>query len=84
MRLSEGPPSTFLSGVIDLVYRTERGWHVVDYKTDQLSLDELAASYGRQCHAYATHWASITGEPVVYAGLYSIRANQASQNLLGH
>ncbi|MDK2744406.1 MAG: UvrD-helicase domain-containing protein [Nitrospira sp. BO4] len=79
---NDGPTPTILSGVIDLLYRTERGWHVVDYKTDQLSLDELAASYREQCQAYATQWASIVGEPVAYAGLYSIRLVQLSPNLV--
>jgi len=81
IQLNDGPTSTILSGVIDLLYRTELGWHVVDYKTDQLSIDELVALYASQCKTYGTYWETITREPMAYAGIYSVRAGRLSPNL---
>lgn len=52
-----------VDGVIDLAYRDERGWHVVDYKTD-LELDLARhAAYSRQVALYVRAIAAATGEP---------------------
>ncbi|MFP4015893.1 MAG: UvrD-helicase domain-containing protein [Halanaerobiales bacterium] len=57
-----------LSGVIDLVFREEDGWVIVDYKTDhvenQKEFDELKKIYSGQVKIYAAVWEKITGEEV--------------------
>jgi ATP-dependent exoDNAse (exonuclease V) beta subunit len=77
-----GGPPTILHGVIDLAFRTADGWELVDYKTDQVDLATLVDLYDEQVRQYATHWAAITGSPVAYAGLYSVRQGQRSGNLM--
>jgi ATP-dependent helicase/nuclease subunit A len=66
---------TILRGVIDLAYRTDAGWRIVDYKTDQVVADvqELVARYGPQVARYREAWAQTTGAPVPRAGLFSVR-----------
>lgn len=52
-----------VDGVVDLAYRDERGWHVVDYKTD-LELDPARhAAYSRQVALYVRAIEVATGEP---------------------
>jgi ATP-dependent helicase/nuclease subunit A len=70
-----------LYGVIDLAFRTDAGWSLIDYKTDQLDLATLNARYADQVRQYATHWSALTGGPVSYAGLYSVRAALLSEHL---
>jgi len=60
-------PVTVLEGVIDLVFREEGGWVVVDYKTDvgtDPSFGMRLEGYRRQVDLYAHAWATLTGEPV--------------------
>jgi len=77
-----GGPPTILYGIIDLAFRTAQGWELVDYKTDQVDADSLVELYGDQVRQYAKHWAALTGAPVTYAGLYSVREGQCSRNLV--
>ena len=67
-----------LYGVIDLAFRTDAGWSLIDYKTDQLDLATLTTGYADQVRAYARSWATLTGTPVVYAGLFAIREGRRS------
>jgi len=60
-------------GIIDLALKCSEGWHIIDYKSDLAGMDQLVETYGAQVRAYATLWARITGEPVAFAGLYSVR-----------
>jgi hypothetical protein len=56
-----------LEGYIDLVFRDDDGLVVVDYKTDAVTADDLAARLGHyrvQVAAYALALAAATGEPV--------------------
>lgn len=76
------PAMTLLHGVIDLVYRIDGGWEIVDYKTDKADLNSLVELYGDQVRQYATHWAAVTGTPVTYAGLYSVRHDTLTPNLM--
>ncbi len=78
----ENTPLLVTTGVMDLVYRTSQGWHVVDYKTDHLSIAELGVRYGDQLKQYAKHWATLAGKPVWYAGIYAVRQGSLSPNLL--
>lgn len=64
---------TILRGVIDLVFREDAGWVVVDYKTDARSQNEvslLVEHYRGQVQTYADVWQEATGESVVEKGLY--------------
>ena len=64
---------TVARGIIDLALKCSDGWHIIDYKSDVARMDQLVAMYGPQVRAYATIWGRIAGEPVAFAGLYSIR-----------
>jgi ATP-dependent helicase/nuclease subunit A len=77
-----GGPPVILHGVIDLAFRTPDGWELVDYKTDQVDAESLVGLYGDQVRQYAKHWAELTGAPVKYAGLYSVREAQCTRNLM--
>ena len=77
-----GGPPIILHGVIDLAFRTADGWELVDYKTDQVDMATLVDLYGDQVRQYAKHWAAVTGAPVKFAGLYSVRGGQSTRNLM--
>ena len=66
--------ATVTRGVIDLAYRDEAGWHIVDYKTDRADTEEASAAiekkYRSQLDAYATYWSRLTGTPVADAKLW--------------
>ncbi len=61
-------------GIIDLVYRDDAGWRIVDYKTDRADTEEEAATvekeYQPQLDAYAAYWHRLTGAPVADATLW--------------
>ncbi|MFP4176204.1 MAG: UvrD-helicase domain-containing protein [Candidatus Brocadiia bacterium] len=66
-------------GVIDLVFRENDGWVVVDYKTDdtrQNEIGELVDHYAPQLRAYAAAWKRCTGEPTAETGLYFTSAGE--------
>ena len=74
---SDGRP-LLLRGVIDLAFREENGWVIVDYKTDQLkgtSLEALVDHYRPQVQCYADAWRKLTLEPVHEFGLFFTRTN---------
>ncbi len=62
-----------LEGYVDLLYETDGGLVVVDYKTDvvgdAVGLDALVARYGVQAAAYALAVEAATGIAVVRAVL---------------
>ena len=60
----EAIPST-LRGIIDLVIKDEKGWTIIDYKTDVISSadDARVDGYRRQIAAYRDAWEHCTGEP---------------------
>ena len=65
-------PETIVRGVIDLVFREDAGWVIVDYKTDDTqlrSVHDLIEHYTPQVRAYAAAWQQLTDEPVAEAGL---------------
>jgi len=87
-RQEAGPPSeeTVLRGTIDLAYRRDDGWGLVDYKSDHVgtvSAEALAEalgpdhSYRRQLRAYVAAWTDLTGEPVARAELWFADAGAA-------
>jgi len=63
--------------VVDLAYRVDGGWELVDYKTDVVEGDlaPWVEHYAPQVRLYARHWAAITGEPVLRSGLFFTRPN---------
>lgn len=63
-------------GVIDLVFREDDGWVIVDYKSNSVQLTDLhaaSAQYRPQIEAYARAWSALTGEGVIERGIYFIR-----------
>ncbi|MFA9560630.1 UvrD-helicase domain-containing protein [Evansella sp. AB-rgal1] len=76
----KGTSTVFISGVIDLVYKVDGEWKIVDYKTDRpkdLSvLPELANYYQDQVEMYKSVWSLVTGETVSCAQLYFVTPNQ--------
>ena len=74
-----GTAPLLLRGVIDLAFREESGWVIVDYKTDQLkgkSLEMLVEHYRPQVQKYAEAWAELINESVHEFGLFFTRANR--------
>ena len=56
-----------LEGVVDLAFREDGGWVIVDFKTDvgtDPDFPRRHAAYRRQVELYADVWAELTGEPV--------------------
>lgn len=74
----DSPPRTILHGVIDLVYRVEGGWEIVDYKTDVMSRADpsVLSQYGSQLQRYGQFWRKITNETVRRLGLLSVRTGE--------
>jgi ATP-dependent helicase/nuclease subunit A len=72
VRIDDGSPRV-LFGLMDLAFRDVAGWHVIDYKTDQATLPQLVERYGEQARLYADLLGRLTGAPIAYTGLYSVR-----------
>ena len=54
-------------GMVDLAFREEGSWVIVDYKTDlarDLNVDSQLEAYRQQVDLYADAWARLTGDPV--------------------
>ena len=63
---------TLTNGVIDLVFREDDGWVIVDYKTNDLQESDIASAlsyYDQQLVTYARFWEKIVQEPVVERGI---------------
>jgi len=66
-------------GTIDLLYRTNDGWHLIDFKTARASgLDRAAAldHYRPQLEAYAEAWERATGNRLVDTALWFAESGQ--------
>lgn len=76
----QGTTPIFLSGVIDLVYKTEEKWTIVDYKTDRLKdinqLSRLTSYYENQVMLYKQVWEKLTNEEVDKVLLYYVTHQQ--------
>jgi ATP-dependent helicase/nuclease subunit A len=74
-----------LEGYVDLLVRTERGYTIVDYKTDawRLGADraERIARYRRQLAAYAVALEHVIGEPIVGGVLVHCRTNGGADQI---
>lgn len=77
--ISDPKTGTILSGAIDLVYRVEGGWRVVDYKTDRVGKDAgpWVELYAPQLKLYEEYWERVTGERVVRCGVLFVRTGTA-------
>jgi ATP-dependent helicase/nuclease subunit A len=75
---SDAKVPTIVSGAIDLIYRIDGGWAIIDYKTDRVgkNLAPWAELYAPQLKLYREHWERITGEKVVQCGLLFVRTGQ--------
>jgi ATP-dependent helicase/nuclease subunit A len=62
--VDEAEAPRLVSGVIDLLYRTDGGWVIVDFKTEALGPRALADRHSAQLEAYRTHWTELSGEAV--------------------
>ncbi|MEW6278009.1 MAG: UvrD-helicase domain-containing protein, partial [Candidatus Eremiobacterota bacterium] len=71
----------YVFGVLDLALERPEGWELVDYKTGQGSVRELVKRHAGQIQRYAHHWAQLAAEPVIYAGIFSVRKGELSQDL---
>lgn len=71
---------TVITGAIDLVFREDNGWVLVDYKTDRArdegELAELVSYYTPQVDLYRRCWESLTGDRVSETGLYFVQMNK--------
>lgn len=70
---SEPDENVLLQGVIDCLIRTEKGYVILDFKTDRVSeksLPERAESYRAQLDAYAAAVREICGGEVYESVLY--------------
>lgn len=73
---SDATLPTILRGVIDLAFREDGGWVLVDYKTDTLigtPAEVIAAKYAPQLELYAAALERATGEPVVEKAVFFVR-----------
>ena len=69
--LAAPPEETLVNGVIDLVFREEGCWKLIDYKSDALTVpvDDLCRASAPQLRAYRDQWQRLSGERTE-AGLY--------------
>lgn len=64
---------TVLTGAIDLIFKEDNKWVIVDYKTDDFEKDiERKKSYEKQLTLYAKYWERLTGEKVKETKLYKV------------
>jgi ATP-dependent helicase/nuclease subunit A len=72
-------------GVIDLIYRLDGRWKIVDFKTDAAptltDVDRLRVKYDLQVRAYANCWGEATGEPVEEFSVYFVHGPDAVHQL---
>jgi len=66
---------TILRGAIDLIFKENDGWILVDYKTDIVGSGDVKSvveKYAPQLRLYSDAWKKCTGEDVTEAGLYLV------------
>ena len=74
----DGKPQ-LIRGVIDLIFEEEGGWVIVDYKTDDITtqqIDSFVTYYHGQLKAYANVWTTITGHQVTETGVYATKLDR--------
>ena len=76
---SGGILPTIIRGTVDLIFKENDGWILVDYKTDVVrpeTMQRLVKKYAAQIGIYSEAWKECTGEPVIEAGLYLVAVNK--------
>ncbi len=75
--LAKGP--TLLQGIIDLVFRENGRWVLVDYKTDRVEgdLQPYVDYYAPQVRLYAQAWKRLSGQPAAEALLFFTHTKEA-------
>lgn len=78
IQVKNGERSSFVvaQGVIDCFIRDERGWLIVDYKTDRVSADDVtlkAKEYEAQIAAYLEVVKNVSQQETVEAYIYFVR-----------
>ncbi|TKC19321.1 UvrD-helicase domain-containing protein [Robertmurraya kyonggiensis] len=70
--------TVLIKGIIDLIYKTDDGWVIVDYKTDRPTNKEdfakLEEFYRTQIGFYQEVWETLTNEKVAQKSLYFVYA----------
>jgi ATP-dependent helicase/nuclease subunit A len=75
---ADAPPTTVLSGAIDLAFEEDGGWVLVDYKSDRIGPDgvgPLAGWYAPQIRMYRRYWDRMTGGKS-RAGLFFVETGE--------
>ena len=74
----------YVKGMIDLIYKTNGTWKIVDYKTDRAKqiedYEKLQAFYRSQLSFYKHAWEELTGEIVTRNFLYFLEPNKIIAN----
>jgi ATP-dependent helicase/nuclease subunit A len=76
----DASPPTVTQGTIDLLYRHEGTWHLVDYKTDRAddeTAETLRARHGQQLRQYAHLWEQATDTQAARLQLWLADLGQA-------
>ncbi len=72
--------TVYVSGIIDLIYKHEGKWKIIDFKTDRPKdmnvLPELTRYYKGQIDIYTRVWEHMTGEKVDTSQLYYVTPNK--------
>jgi len=71
----EAAVPTIVRGSVDLAFKEDGGWVLVDYKTDRVGRDNVQAllqKYEAQLRMYQEAWTRCTGEPVAEIGIYLV------------
>ena len=65
---------TYVNGIIDLVFKGDDGWVIIDFKTQDSKevAHDIRGSYDKQLKIYKEVWEEITGEPVVKTDVFFI------------
>jgi len=74
VRVDDEAPDRLTRGAIDLLYRRDGAWTLVDFKSDRVADDKVESSvretYRRQILAYVDAWERLQEEPIRQAGLW--------------
>lgn len=71
--LSSMKDNSVVTGVVDMVFKEDDGWVIVDYKTDDFDVNpKKKSAYQHQIDLYAELWGEITGEKIKEKLLYKV------------
>lgn len=78
--LTDERKNVHASGVIDLIYKQNDGWIIVDFKTDHVKekedIEKLTRHYAKQLQFYKRAFEQMTNEKVVKMQLYFVTPNE--------